>query len=652
MTMKMKMKRISTSLKDARAAAPDGIDLGAEFDAVVIGSGYGGAISAAKLTLAGQKVLLLERGREILPGEYPNTLAQAQAETQLTTAQSGRLTDFNGMADLHINHDMHVIVGCGLGGTSLLNANVSLTADPRVFTQFVENADGSKRYLWPASYRGDDPLASEYEEAKKALGANRMPDTIDLPKLKSLKKAADELNQPFSRPPINVTFEDGKNHFGNFQPECTLCGDCCSGCNYGSKNTTLMNYLPFAQANGATILTEAEVHTVAQDGDNWQVNISEFGQDPSEGLAIKAKLVVLGAGALGSTKILKRSEKAGLPLASDMLGKGFSGNGDILGFGFDANYTQDLKNQKIAPIYSVGAGTNPPTEDQYKPGPCIAGLISVDMEPHKPLRDGLVIEDGVAPGALSMMYPGVFFLDDVTQANFTRFTDAKRRLQDIADLGDAMLTMTDMASLSYTGAIANTQSYLVMSHDDATGELVYNEDLNIISVHWPDVGQSFPYPRDNEILRQASDAIWGNYLANPTWSAQFGWNLITVHPVGGCRMADTPAEGVVNADCHVYTGNGIAVYDGLMVCDGAVMPSSLGLNPLLTISAVTIRAMDTLIAAKGWSVTDAPKPAQSSQYLAATEAEPKVSAMPSGFMEMLKELEDLGSTPINSCLIA
>lgn len=637
--MTVNMKRISTSLKDARATASDGIDLSAEFDAVVIGSGYGGAISAAKLTLAGQKVLLLERGREVLPGGYPDTMAKAQAETQITTSQAGRLTDFNGIMDLHINDDMHVIVGCGLGGTSLLNANVSLTADPRVFTQFVKNDDGSKRYLWPTAYRGADPLKSEYAEATTALGANSMPDNIDLPKLASLKKAAKELKQPFSRPPINVTFKDGRNHFGNFQIECTLCGDCCSGCNYGSKNTTLMNYLPYAQANGATILTEAQVHTVAQVDDRWQVTVSEFDQDVAEGLTIKAKLVVLAAGALGSTKILKRSEKAGLALASDMLGKGFSGNGDILGFGFDANYTEDSK--KASPIYSVGAGANPPNKPEFQPGPCIAGLICVDMSPDKPLRDGLVIEDGVAPGALSMMYPGAFFLDDVTQANFMRFPDAQRRLQDIAGLGDSMLSMKDMANLSYTGAVANTQSYLVMSHDDASGELVYDDDLDVISVHWPGVGQDFPYPRDNEILRQASDAIWGNYLPNPTWSEAYGWNLITVHPVGGCRMADTPAEGVVNADCHVYTGSGDAVYDGLMVCDGAVMPTSLGLNPLLTISAVTIRTMDTLIASKGWSISDTPKPAQSSQSATAAVAAPKAAAMPAGLMEMLKDIEDL-----------
>lgn len=609
--MTVEMERISTSLKDTRAAKEGGFDLDAEYDAIVVGSGYGGAISAAKLTLAGQKVLLLERGREILPGAYPNTLAQAKAETQLTTAENGRLTDFNGIMDLHINDDMHVIVGCGLGGTSLLNANVSLTADPRVFTQKTKNADGSARFLWPEALRHKGALDKEYAEAATALGANPMPDRIKLHKLDSLKKAADELGQPFSRPPINVTFKDGKNHFGNFQPECTLCGDCCSGCNYGSKNTTLMNYLPFAHANGATILTEAEVHHVTQNGEGWQVQVSEFGQDAEDGIAIKAKLVVLGAGALGSTMILKRSEKAGLALASDMLGKGFSGNGDILGFGFDANYTGDTK--KASPIYSIGAGAHAPDAPAYKPGPCIAGLISVDMTPDKPLRDGLVIEDGVAPGALAMAYPGIFVSDDVVNANFMRFPDAQRRLQDIADMAGKVQGMSDMASLSYEGALANTQCYLVMSHDDASGELCYDETLNIITVNWPGVGQDFPYPRDNEVLRKASDAIWGNYLANPSWSEPFGWNLITVHPVGGCRMADSPAEGVVDPDCHVYTGTGDAVYDGLMVCDGAVMASSLGLNPLLTISAVTIRAMDRLIAARGWTVTDSPKPAQSAR---------------------------------------
>lgn len=615
--MSFSITPISTSLPDLLKDPSSGPDLSTVYDAIVVGSGYGGAIAAQKLTCAGRKVLLLERGREILPGDYPRTLAEAQRETQITTAQAGRLTRVNGMLDLRINKDMSVVVGCGLGGTSLINANVALSPVDGVFTETETTPDGKTRHLWPKAFRTapdgtpiDAPLKAEYDEARTALGARPLPEGTTFPKLEALKKAATELGHPFQRPPINVTFEDGKNHFGNFQAACTNCGDCCAGCNYGAKNTTLMNYLPHAAANGAQIVTEAEVFTVAQDGDLWTVRVNAFGEPAKDGFDVKAHLVVLAAGTLGSTEILKRSKAAGLKLASAALGLGFSGNGDVLGFGFDANRETDAA-KAPDPIYSIGAGVNAPDKPEYAPGPCITGTIRIGMEKGDAVRDGVLIEEGVAPGPLSLIYPGIFFIQDAVNSNLTRFPDAQRRLQDIGRLGEDLLGLKKLADLSYSGAVANTQSYLLMSHDDAGGRLRFNAKTDSIWVDWPGVGSRFPFPRDNDILRQASDTIWANYVANPLWNEAFGWKVISTHPVGGCRMADSPDEGVVNADCHVFTGNGPEVHDGLMVCDGAVIPSALGVNPLLTISAVTIRAMDRLIAARKWPVMAKPRPASS-----------------------------------------
>ncbi|WP_454275738.1 GMC family oxidoreductase N-terminal domain-containing protein [Roseovarius sp. MBR-154] len=622
------MTRISTKLAEARKGTDP--DLGTTYDVIVIGSGYGGAISAQMLTEAGQSVLLLERGREILPGAYPRDLQAATRETQIITAKGGRLTDTNGMLDLRIAKDMSVVVGCGLGGTSLINANVALPADRRVFDQ----TDAAGRKLWPKAYQtcgkawddGDkaNNMPNAYKAAHHGLGSTPLPEHYDLPKLRALEQSAKALNQPFQRPPINVTFENGCNAFGNPQAACTLCGDCCGGCNYGAKNTTLMNYLPHAAANGAVIVTEAEVSTVTQGEDGtWRVRAAAFGQPASTGLDLKARRVVLAAGTLGSTEILMRSARAGLPVAQTALGKGFSGNGDVLAFGFDANITGSGAAQTTPtdppPLHSIGAGAHAPTGRDggpYRPGPCIAGTIRVDMDEQNPLRDGVLIEEGVAPGALSMIYPAIFFGDDVTTASLTRFSDATRRLQDIATLGNDLMAGEGLAGLSYSGATARMQSYLLMSHDDAGGQIVLDDrdpdHPAPVTVCWPDAGKQFPFPRDNEILRQASDGIEANYLPNPIWSEPYGWKLVTTHPVGGCRMADDPGDGVVDADCRVYTGEGTQVHEGLMVCDGAVIASSLGVNPLLTISAITIRAMNELIAREGWQ-TKPMKPAQSAR---------------------------------------
>ena len=114
------------------------------YDVVVVGSGYGASIAASRLARAGQRVCVLERGKEFRPGEYPDTGPEAVAETQVDLPGQ-HLGSATGLLDFHVNKDLNVLVGCGLGGTSLINANVSLRAEPRVF-------DDSR---WPQAIRDD-----------------------------------------------------------------------------------------------------------------------------------------------------------------------------------------------------------------------------------------------------------------------------------------------------------------------------------------------------------------------------------------------------------------------------------------------------------------------------------------------------------------
>ena len=114
------------------------------YEIVVVGSGYGGAIAASRLARAGREVCLLEQGKEFQPGEYPNTLLEATAELQVSMPDVDvHLGSRTGLYDLHAGHDINVFKGCGLGGTSLVNANVSIKPDPRVFTE----------YSWPAAIK-------------------------------------------------------------------------------------------------------------------------------------------------------------------------------------------------------------------------------------------------------------------------------------------------------------------------------------------------------------------------------------------------------------------------------------------------------------------------------------------------------------------
>lgn len=605
------------------------------FDVIVVGSGYGGGISAARLARAGQRVCVLERGREILPGDYPDTIAKAMAETQITTALDGALTpDSNGMLDLRVNAEMNVIVGCGLGGTSLINANVALETDPRTFQD----------PRWPAVFRKDGLLDEYYSIARAMLGSVPLPPQFNPNKLQALETSAKYMGAQFERPPINVTFSDGPNAAGVTQAACNMCGDCCSGCNYGSKNTTLMNYLPDAYRHGAVIATQAQVTTVLKaPGGGWSVTVHDKSADSDAApITLTAATVVLGAGTLGSTEILMRSHAAGLELSDKNLGQGFSGNGDVLAFGFDANWKHAKTTDDRAPVYCIGAGTNVPTWDtpQYMPGPCITGVIKVDMEPGKPANKGLVIEEGVAPGALSMVYAAAFFMEEALQGDLFRFPDVEMRLMDIKSIGEAFQNGTDMESLAYTGPLSRTQNFLLMSHDSADGVIQFDAKIDKVTVSWPNVGGTAAYRNDNQKLRDACDGIWANYLENPISAKPFGQKLVTVHPVGGCRMGDSGETGVVNDSCAVFTGTGTATHDGLYVCDGSVMPTSLGLNPLLTISAVSERAMDILIKEKNWHApTNAPVLAvpQPTVPVKTTSSE----TMPAALKLVLTQLENL-----------
>src|SRR5262249_13938663 len=150
-------------------------------------------------------------------------------------------------------------VACGLGGTSLINANVALRPEPRLWYD----------PRWPQRVRAD--LATSLEDgflhAIEMLRPQPLPqDYPALPKLEALEKSAAALgaSDRFYRPPINVTFRDGVNHVGVEQKRCIGCGDCVSGCNHWAKNTTLMNYLPDAASHGAEIYTCARVRSVAR----------------------------------------------------------------------------------------------------------------------------------------------------------------------------------------------------------------------------------------------------------------------------------------------------------------------------------------------------------------------------------------------------
>ena len=510
----MKQEPISSRLED----------LDDHYDVVVVGSGYGASVAASRLARAGRRVCVLERGREILLGDYPDTLAEAAGATQVSTA-AGRIGDKSSLFSFHIGDDISVLSGCGLGGTSLINANVSLEADPRVFERG-----------WPQALRDDvdGGLADGIARARTMLGVNPLPDARTPAKLTALGKAAAALGHEVTRTPVNVSFTDARNAAGVEQHACSGCGDCVSGCNVGAKNTLLMNYLPDAVRHGARIFTEVDVRHVARAGTRWSVTIRplEGGRedfDHAADILITADIVVVGAGVLGSTEILLRSAAHGLPL-SGALGTHFSGNGDVLGFAYAGRDA----------VHGVGHGDRPAAGREWV-GPTISGVIDIRADD---VEDSFVIEDGSIPGAIASLVP-------------TAFAAAAAMQHLESDLPSAL------SQGAYGGPVDRSLTFLVMSHDDAGGRIVL-EDEDRVRIDWQDAGDQPNVKRASDALRIASTALGGRYVANPTWSADQDHPLVTVHPLGGCPMAVTADAGVVDDRGRVFSGpTGTAVHDGL-----------------------------------------------------------------------------------------
>jgi len=543
---------------------------------IIIGSGYGGSIAASRLSRAGFQVCLLEKGKEFRPGEYPSDLDDAAKEMQVNTDKK-HIGSKTGLYEFYMGKEMTVFKGCGLGGTSNVNANVSIEPEARVFEDV----------RWPAAIRNNmQPLKDGFDVAKRMLKPSPYPEGKpgypELAKTSGMKVSAAAMKEQFRYLDINVNFEydNQPNHVGVEQKKCNNCGDCVTGCNHHAKNTLIMNYLPDAVNHGAEIFCEAGVQYLERKDNKWLVyfDVYNAGREKFDAppLCITADNVIVSAGALGSTEILLRSQAKGLNV-STVLGKHFTGNGDVLGFG----YNNDVK------MNAIGLGKHFEDEDKEPVGPCITSII--DMRNREILDEGMTLEEGSIPGPIAPLLTTAF-------VSLTKLMgkDSDEGWQDWVD--ERKRAALSIFKGPYHGALNNTQVYLVMTHDDGNGSMHLDNDR--LEISWPDVGKQKIFGKVNGKLQEATVALGGTYMPNPQWNKQMDYDMVTVHPLGGCVMSDDAASGVTNHIGQVYSNAaGTDLHEGLYVMDGAIIPRPLGTNPLLTISALAERNCKLIIEA-------------------------------------------------------
>ncbi len=585
-----------------------------EFDVVVIGSGYGGAVAAARFAEAGLRVLVLERGKEYVPGEFPNNLSEAPSHVRIEFNNEAKPWGYeDGLFDIRIGGETATILGNGLGGGSQINANVALEPDLSIFEE------GWPTAIKSAASRGD--FAPYFDKVRSVIGVTglsfneaekRFPKTRGLARLAANDGDEATVKKPllFKQPvtPIAVKMPGlaymSEQATGSFaRAECTGCGNCVSGCNVGAKGTLTTNYLPIAKGFNAQIYTGATALAVEEVNGKWHVTgiptaqrgrlrtWEEIQRKPwvtgdSRGeledqfFDIETSRVVISAGTLGTAEILQRSTKGKHKLTlSKMLGAKFSGNGDYLAFSYGES--EDSVN-------AVGWSTK---EDQVRDeasGQAVGPTITATLVP-RGVGSRFIVQDGAVPGPIA---PGV------------------RELWAFSNALSGSDKPFDPIALDPVG-LDHTQTFLGIGIDSANGQISANPKTGRVHVAWPQLKNEIKdYGNDiRKVLMPATERVGGTYLDNPTWkllppflevllskdNAIRGVNPIS-HPLGGCVMADDAKNGVVDHCGRVFSGStGIDVHTGLYVLDGSIVHGAVGKNPFLTIAALAERAVKMII---------------------------------------------------------
>jgi cholesterol oxidase len=517
------------------------------WDAIIIGSGFGGGPVACRLAESGASVLVLERGRRWAPGVFPRGVGDPWLYDNNTPEKQ------NGWFDIRRFDKMIVIQAAGVGGGSLAYSSVTIEPDAEFFTSGTG---------WPQEISNAE-MAPFLAKAAQMLRPQRIPENQGTARSRVIRDAATRLGYEarLSLLPLSITFDPDWNYalpdahnprhsrrhineHGVEQGTCVHLGNCNIGCDVKAKNTIDLNYLAVAEQRQAVVRPLCNVTSVEPAGGAYRVLYDQLEHGRRLSRQELATRVVVAAGSLGSTELLLRArdQHRTLPNLSGQLGQKWSPNGNVMAPDVyeDANRVQP--------------GQGPPIS---------SGLDFLDGSVE---GQRFIIEDDGLPD----LSRGMRTKSSVTPAHAVGvFPELARLLAKFNPLGSQM-------------------TWLGVGVDASNGRLRLRRPLlrpwrRELTLDWQLTQSRLLISAIHRMQKRISDAAGGEL-----WIWPFD-TLVTVHPLGGCSVGNSAANGVVDHAGSVFG------YPNLYVVDGAVMPRAMGVNPSLAIAAFAERAAHLMI---------------------------------------------------------
>jgi cholesterol oxidase len=517
---------------------------GSQYDVLVVGSGFGGSVTALRLTEKGYRVGVLEAGRRFTPDTLPKN------SWHLRRFVWAPKLGCTGIQRIHLLKDCVILAGAGVGGGSLNYAN-TLYEPPQ---PFYDDPQWAHITDWRAE------LAPHYDQAKRMLGVvtnpTVTPSDVEMQRLAGQFGKADT----YHATPVGVFFgrdgalEPGKTvadpYFGGAGPErtgCVQCGECMTGCRHGAKNMLITNYLFLAEKNGAAIHPLTTVTDVRpRPGGGYAVHAARTGSWLARtDRVFTAEHVVFAAGTYNTQKLLHRLRDSSLPGISPRLG-----------------YLTRTNSESL-----LGVRLSKPKHD-YTQGVAITSSWHPDENTHiEPVRYG--------KGSNAMGLLNTLMTDGGTRRHrWWQFAIAmlrnplRLRLLIPRKWSERVIILLVMQTFNNSITVKRVRSRLGFK------KLTSEQGEGEPNPTW--------IPVANEAARQLADNVGG--MPGGTWGDLMNIPM-TAHFIGGCAIGDSPATGVVDPYHRLYG------YPGLHVVDGSTLSANLGVNPSLSITAQAERAM-------------------------------------------------------------